>query len=30
MEIIFNEDCFESMKRFEENSDKVNVYFNEN
>jgi site-specific DNA-methyltransferase (adenine-specific)/modification methylase len=25
MEIIFNEDCFESMKRFEENGDKVNV-----
>lgn len=25
MEIIFNEDCFETMKRFEENGDKVNV-----
>ena len=25
MEIIFNEDCFKTMKRFEENGDKVNV-----
>ena len=25
MEIIFNEDCFETMKRFEENGDKINV-----